>query len=515
MTDHTGEEPSRPDRPERVDLFLSGGGYRAALAALGTVFFLATEQRWSDVRRIVSVSGGSIVNAHLALARPTQAQVPGEIKTLFDTMTSRRGSLRHLTAPALLVALPTIICWIALVWWGAETSRTVTDAWLSALLVWAVAIIAALLVAAVAWPFFARLALHELIRSTVGTARLGDLRDADWRTEHIFVATDLSASGAIFFITNGLGARVGSQIRGVIDAATVPFEKVVRASTALPGLLPPTRFTIVDDNSPPERRKPIALWLADGGVSGNLGVQYDSTISPDNIASWEWTAQSSLLARTPQADQRYNCAHRQKAWMCLRCSRQNVVVDASGVPPKASRVVDFLIGLPILGGQVAQIRSMQVLYHSALTDDQSVVGDDLVGVTRADLAVYRAVRKSRPIPPTDESTTMMLRVGGQLADIESYLRFPERLPPLLRACVAARESAASVPTGLTSLAPPVAARVVASGLLNTVINHYGTQDIEKADTMMRALGELLGPQAALQTWWDGILASTRTDAQTR
>lgn len=62
----------RPADPGRVDggttfaLTFSGGGFRATLAALGVVRFLADAGRLDDVRFVSSVSGGSLANGMLA-----------------------------------------------------------------------------------------------------------------------------------------------------------------------------------------------------------------------------------------------------------------------------------------------------------------------------------------------------------------------------------------------------------------------------------------------------------------
>ena len=51
----------------RLGLALSGGGLRATLFHLGVVRFLYDAGRLGDVTHIVSVSGGSVLGAHLAL----------------------------------------------------------------------------------------------------------------------------------------------------------------------------------------------------------------------------------------------------------------------------------------------------------------------------------------------------------------------------------------------------------------------------------------------------------------
>src|SRR5438105_5012865 len=51
----------------RLGLTLSGGGFRATLYHLGVVRFLHDAGALAQVRRICSVSGGSILAAHLVL----------------------------------------------------------------------------------------------------------------------------------------------------------------------------------------------------------------------------------------------------------------------------------------------------------------------------------------------------------------------------------------------------------------------------------------------------------------
>jgi NTE family protein len=66
------DDTLRPEDPGRVAgrptfaLTFSGGGFRATLAALGIVRFLADAGRLGDVRFVSSVSGGSIANGMLA-----------------------------------------------------------------------------------------------------------------------------------------------------------------------------------------------------------------------------------------------------------------------------------------------------------------------------------------------------------------------------------------------------------------------------------------------------------------
>ena len=59
--------PEQSPAPRRVALTLSGGGFRATLFHLGVVRFLREVDRLRDVSHITSVSGGSILAAHMVL----------------------------------------------------------------------------------------------------------------------------------------------------------------------------------------------------------------------------------------------------------------------------------------------------------------------------------------------------------------------------------------------------------------------------------------------------------------
>jgi NTE family protein len=63
-------EPGAPDAGPALGLTLSGGGFRATLAALGAARYLADAGLLGNVRYVSSVSGGSIANAIVALEWP-------------------------------------------------------------------------------------------------------------------------------------------------------------------------------------------------------------------------------------------------------------------------------------------------------------------------------------------------------------------------------------------------------------------------------------------------------------
>lgn len=101
-----GETPSRDDGPENQTLednatfgvWLSGGGIRAALAAIGAVRQLIQQGHWDRIRYFVSVSGGSVVNGALTGAQSTEEA----LAALADLETRLKRRVRH--AAALLLA---------------------------------------------------------------------------------------------------------------------------------------------------------------------------------------------------------------------------------------------------------------------------------------------------------------------------------------------------------------------------------------------------------------------------
>jgi predicted acylesterase/phospholipase RssA len=497
----------------RIDIYLSGGGYRAALGALGVMYFLAFDGRWADVRRIVSVSGGSIVNAHLALSRPATADVPDELTSLFRTLTSRRQSNRA-RLPAVIAFVVGTVPVVALVWDLSDSVKVLAAAiWLPIALFYAV-----------------RLWLWLLYRGIVGAAYLDDLANREWTIEHVLVASDLSKHGSVFFLVNAIQAQVASLTRGCFDARDVTFRKALRATTALPPVLPPTRLILKSkpgrrdsrlaareylwrpehEHDPhAQRAKPLKAWLADGGVTGNLGIQLDATLAPDNPTLLDLVSLSTMTG-TPLARNQYTCRwhDNQIAWNCLECRHDTVVVDASGLSPPTSRLFETMLGIPPLGVGFFAVRSLQVMYESSLLDDQALAGDLLIGVVRADQMIQRIAMKSVLVGSTNPAhrafeVGQFLQLSKNVA--EPAFQQPAGMSDLMRACYTARTAASKVTTRLRAVSAPAAAQVVASGYLNTCLNTHGPDAFETADQGIRRLAKLLGPDAALDDWWDGVL----------
>ena len=196
----------------KIDLFLSGGGYRAAFGALGVIFFLLTDNRWPLVRRITSVSGGGIVNAWLALARPSEADLAGELSKIFDDLTSRKRTALVLVVAAVPVLAIILGAGVAFREIAGEVSGW---GWLKVLVL--------VLALRLGLRGFLRLALYALYRRMVGTTRLDTISGQPWTREHVFVATDLSAHGAVYFVANAIQPSVVSTSRGIFDGRRVTW----------------------------------------------------------------------------------------------------------------------------------------------------------------------------------------------------------------------------------------------------------------------------------------------------
>lgn len=496
------------DRTRKVTIYLSGGGYRAALGSLGVLFFLAQENLWSNVAKIISVSGGSIVNARLALRQPNANNIAEEIEDLFRRLTSRRGW--HLFVS--VVVLPSVVLLVIVF--------CVTKTLLPAPLNWIATIAALALLVWLILRGLSRVWLYCLYRSMVGTTRLGDLREGNWNVEHTFVATDLSNSGSFFMSYNRVQPMMFSLKCGFMDGRELSFIQVIRASTALPPALPPLFLRF---RQKPSRKTdlgfrtewlndrasncPSSIWLIDGGVTGNLGIQLDSKLAPDNRDLLDQANSKVQRGLTPEDSY---CAHGEISWMCGTCEPMILVVDSSGVPPQLFRWMSLVLHIPGIGVLYHAIRSMSVMYESALLDDQAIAGKKLVSVARTDqlLEEYLGIRYKIPSEVPLDSRSNMHEAGRRTGIRQSFGEYEtvRKLlgTPLLLACWAAREQAAQVKTFLFPIKPKIAARIVASGFLNACLTVHGNGAIEIADQGIRELSKLLGDHAELVSWWESI-----------
>ena len=218
----------RPDH--QVALCLSGGGYRAMLYHAGALRRLNELGLLSVVDRFSSVSGGSIAAAVLASHWQDLRFDQDGVATAFEDVERRLFNLAGKTidvSASLVGTLP-----------------GTTGAW----------------------------RLVRKYRHLLGQKTLQDLPDEPPR--FVFNTTNM-ATGSLFRWTKDYGADY--QL-GRISSPGLGLAEVVAASSAFPPFLSPLRIrppsTVTDfDTGAPVRLQPRRLWLTDGGVYDNLGVE--------------------------------------------------------------------------------------------------------------------------------------------------------------------------------------------------------------------------------------------------
>jgi NTE family protein len=231
-----GERPHEPEAGDRLALCLSGGGYRAMLFHLGSLWRLNELGYLPKLDRVSSVSGGSIAAGVLgARWRELSFDEAGVAVNFDDTVAG------------------------ALLGFAGKTSDVR-------------AVICGLLGAR---PAANRLAAAYR-RRLFGSYTLQDLPD---RPQFVFNATNLQTGGQWCFSK----ARMADRRVGEAPAATVALALAVAAASAFPPFLAPlhlklARGVVVEfpgEPAPPLHFPPYTtkIVLCDGGVYDNLGLQ--------------------------------------------------------------------------------------------------------------------------------------------------------------------------------------------------------------------------------------------------
>lgn len=265
--------PLPKDKREGVALCLSGGGFRAALFHLGGLRRLNELGVLGKVDLISSVSGGSIVAAHLAIKVQPWPQAGERIED-FDRLVAR--PLRDFTAknlrtiPLLTRLLP---------WNWPKRRRAVT-------------------------------ALARAYEQRLTSARLNDIEN---HPKFVFCATDMAFGVNWVFDTGSFASyrrRVGDYRAGYLKQfPDWPLGKVVAASSCFPPVFNPMLLGLdPDDLSLGEYRKADRaelvrdIALADGGVYDNMGLEpawkrASVVIVSDGGAVFEGERDSGLIWR--------------------------------------------------------------------------------------------------------------------------------------------------------------------------------------------------------------------------
>jgi predicted acylesterase/phospholipase RssA len=225
------------EQKKQIGLTLSGGGFRATLFHLGVVRFLYETKRLEAVKRIVAVSGGSILAAHLVLQ---WNQYVG-VNEAFDKVAQElikfteadiRGKVVRRWLFAWLSLLPRLIL--------PKPQR-----WTSCHI------------------------LEQYYKRLFRNAMLQDLR-GDGRPEVAFNCTSLSTGSPCFFSPAGFVWYDRDEENFVAsDEARVAF--AVAASSAFPPLFPPIEISNETLATSKDQFRETH-YLTDGGVYDNLGI---------------------------------------------------------------------------------------------------------------------------------------------------------------------------------------------------------------------------------------------------
>ena len=226
-----------PVPDDGVALCLSGGGYRAMLFHLGTLWRLAEAGWLPRLDRVSSVSGGSIVAGALGIAWDALDVGTQGVAERFET---------HVVAPVRELASRTVDVWA--VGSGVALPGAVAD--------------------------YVERAYDDAL---YGGATLQDLPDWPFFTVN---ATNVQ-TGALWRFTKRYMAdwKVGR-----VPNPTIPLARAVAASSAFPPFLSPVRLAFaegeVEDFERADRRGPLhrapytrEAVLTDGGVYDNLGLE--------------------------------------------------------------------------------------------------------------------------------------------------------------------------------------------------------------------------------------------------
>ena len=269
--------------PVSIGVAISGGGVRAAFFALGSLLYLVDSGLNQSVRLISSVSGGSIVNAAIALSGDFSEAKPNQFHELAGRICDRmaghgvffwpgwfRGLLGFVPSLGLLAYLFFTSPLAKLKWWE------VVGFFIGALIVFAL----------YRWVDRGRIQQlaysNFLMKTAHSTDRHRLQQDNDLsklpasKVAHVLCATELT-SGQPFYMSREM---VLSPVYGRGNPSVAPAEAVY-ASAAFPLGFPPLRLSVTKldlagglDDDPPRH-----LLLSDGGVFNNLGTE---TFSADS-----------------------------------------------------------------------------------------------------------------------------------------------------------------------------------------------------------------------------------------
>ena len=231
------DEPGDPAQPtDGIALCLSGGGYRAMLFHLGTLWRLNELQYLTKLNRVSSVSGGSITNGVLAMNWKNLGFDSNGFASNFDQQVTQ--PVRHMASQS--IDISSVLGGIF-----GGVSKQVAD---------------------------------HYNKYLYNHAKLADLPDDQHGPRFVFNATSMQ-TGVLWRFSR---PYMGDYKVGLVKNPDIELATAVAASSAFPPVLSPCVLHL-DPNSfdntinpPPEITSPDfrkQIVLCDGGVYDNLGLE--------------------------------------------------------------------------------------------------------------------------------------------------------------------------------------------------------------------------------------------------
>lgn len=258
-----------PSSKPTIGLTLSGGGFRATIFHLGIIKFLYDAELLQQVKQIYSVSGGSILAAHLVLNWSKYTGDQNEFQQAAQELIRfGKSDIRG------RIVRRRLFCWLTLIAWGLFGILCLSS-WYSMylLLGWlCIGVCLGLFIKFSNW--FDRTGL--LIHYYDGLYRKANLRNLDSERSdrpspalHL-LATNLTTGQLSWFEKAGFSWLTPECVKS-IDTRTVPISLAVAASSAFPMYFTTVRIT--NDVLRCSRESfPVNQYLTDGGVFDNLGI---------------------------------------------------------------------------------------------------------------------------------------------------------------------------------------------------------------------------------------------------
>jgi predicted acylesterase/phospholipase RssA len=237
------------DEPNKCGLALSGGGFRATLFHLGVIRYLHETGGLSEITHITSVSGGSVIAAHLVL---NWELYTGDNETFKEAANELVAFIKHDVRGRIVRSIPVnfFIYWITVFLRQIPFIRRVTKLRITKVST-----------TDILEQYYSG---HRLFKGKTlsdlkgGKAKKGE--KAQKRPLLYLLATNLDdADKAASFTSKGIHTSK------TYSAAAWPLGRAVAASSAFPGMFPPVSFDPGHDED--------TLKLVDGGVYDNLGVR--------------------------------------------------------------------------------------------------------------------------------------------------------------------------------------------------------------------------------------------------